>query len=448
MFNKIVYLIIFLVLFIIGFFYIIKNEIYYSPLWILYSKQLCFIILNFYKIILKMNENYEMQLKYFSYGLLTSSLFSFLTSGGINSILLSTSFFALTNNFLMFLKEDSHLIYFFIIFAYLVLSLTANFFNSTYFIFFCLHYLLLFDNFNKYVLFFTFLALICQIIFFWCWLDEKISKKIIYTIIIVILNLVLTIFYFKNKRQNKKEIKEYNSNIDSKFNDEMKNNNIDLNIKEEKEYNKLKIYGNIFNLLLFIAPFLLIILFLENNYKPVEEADDSNLLYLLIPISIILFIIIFLLCLSNKHYKEMEGMKNNSNINLNIYIKKENNKSIDLQLHFLILFVLYIKTNGFQCIELFIIILSISIEFLLELSNNNFFNKENASYLFFVFCCILFFITINFFPDIEDYIDIPDICQLMQKENEKNIFECKKYKKNKYMNLIYYLFLIFKLINL
>ena len=103
MFNKIVYLIIFLVLFIIGFFYIIKNEIYYSPLWILYSKQLSFIILNCYKIILKMNENYEMQLKYFSYGLLTSSLFSFLTSGGINSILLSTSFFALTNNFLMFL---------------------------------------------------------------------------------------------------------------------------------------------------------------------------------------------------------------------------------------------------------------------------------------------------------------------------------------------------------
>ena len=100
-------------------------------------------------------------------------------------------------------------------------------------------------------------------------MDEKISKKIIYTIIIVILNLVLTIFYFKNKRQNKKEIKEYNSNIDSKFNDEMKKNNIDLNIKEEKEYNKLKIYGNIFNLLLFIAPFLLIILFLENNYKPV-----------------------------------------------------------------------------------------------------------------------------------------------------------------------------------
>ena len=82
------------------------------------------------------------------------------------------------------------------------------------------------------------------------------------------------------------------------------------------------------------------------------------------------------------------------------------------------------------------------------MSNNNFFNKENASYLFFVFCCILFFITINFFPDIEDYIDIPDICQLMQKENEKNIFECKKYKKNKYMNLIYYLFLILKLINL
>ena len=32
MFNKIVYLIIFLVLFIIEFFYIIKNEIYYSPL--------------------------------------------------------------------------------------------------------------------------------------------------------------------------------------------------------------------------------------------------------------------------------------------------------------------------------------------------------------------------------------------------------------------------------
>ena len=188
---KIIYSIIFSILCIIGFFYIIKNKIYYSPLWVLYLEQFSFIIIKYYNFFfLKMDKKFEMQLKYFSYGLMTSSLFCFLTSGGINSILLSTSYFALINSLLMFLKENSRLIYFFIAISYLILSFIANFFNSTYYIFFCLHYFLLFENYNKLVIFLILLTSIFQIIVFWFLLNEKIEKKNSY-IIMVILNLFL-----------------------------------------------------------------------------------------------------------------------------------------------------------------------------------------------------------------------------------------------------------------
>ena len=163
-----------------------------------------------------MDKKFEMQLKYFSYGLMTSSLFCFLTSGGINSILLSTSYFALINSLLMFLKENSRLIYFFIAISYLILSFIANFFNSTYYIFFCLHYFLLFENYNKLIIFLILLTSIFQIIVFWFLLNEKIEKKNSY-IIIVILNLFFTIFHLKNKTLNKNKEKKEENKINNKL---------------------------------------------------------------------------------------------------------------------------------------------------------------------------------------------------------------------------------------
>ena len=70
-----------------------------------------------------------------------------------------------------------------------------------------------------------------------------------------------------------------------------------------------------------------------------------------------------------------------------------------------------------------------TIEFLLEFSGNNFFCKENGSYFLFLFFYISFFITKKFFPSMDDYIDIPDICQFIKIKNNIFNFECNTQKK-------------------
>ena len=153
---------------IYGFVFIFKNMIYYSPLWILYSIYFSFIIMkfkneiiNFNPIKMEKNNKYSKidgeavindKIKSFSYGLIISSLFSFLFAGGINSFLLSILYFCSINNIFLSFEESSFIVFIFIIFCYFMLLMISNFFNVLQFVMFCLHYLFLFFNFSLSVL--------------------------------------------------------------------------------------------------------------------------------------------------------------------------------------------------------------------------------------------------------------------------------------------------------
>ena len=79
-------------------------------------------------------------MKFFSYGIISSALFIFFISGGINSFLFTVIFFLILNNNLLILEEKNIQIYnLFLNFCYFILSLRANFFNLSYFLIFFLH---------------------------------------------------------------------------------------------------------------------------------------------------------------------------------------------------------------------------------------------------------------------------------------------------------------------
>ena len=80
-------------------------------------------------------------IKFFSYGVVLSGLFTFFISGGINSFIFIILLNLIINtNFYIFKEENIHIRYIFIIFCYIILSLRANFFNLVYLIIFCVEY--------------------------------------------------------------------------------------------------------------------------------------------------------------------------------------------------------------------------------------------------------------------------------------------------------------------
>ena len=139
----------------------------------------------------KINEKYS-NIKFFSYGMILSGLFTFFISGGINSFIFILLLNLIINtNFFILKEENTHVHYIFIIFCYIILSLRANFFNLVYFIIFCVEYTIIlykeyifinlmlnaffFINFNYFNLI---LLIFCIISFFSHFYFIKKEKKI------------------------------------------------------------------------------------------------------------------------------------------------------------------------------------------------------------------------------------------------------------------------------